>query len=105
MADKSEGANAGSGAGTNDTSTEMSCRELVELVTAYREGQLAPDDRARFDAHLAICPPCVHYVEQLDLTVRALGGLNAQIEQEPSTQTLLDLFRAWKAEPHEPAGE
>ena len=79
------------------TGAELSCREWVELATAYREGALAPDERARFVAHLAICPPCVHYVEQLDLTVRALGGLNAQVEQESFTQELLTLFRTWKA--------
>ena len=112
----SDGTNAGNagnsgsaGSGSRSTGTELSCRELVELVTAYREGALPPDDRARFETHLAICPPCVRYVEQLDLTVRALGGLNDQIEdqieQEPSTQELLKLFRTWKAEPHEPPVE
>ena len=101
----SEGTNTGSAGGTDYTGIELSCRELVELVTAYREGVLPPDEHARFDAHLTICPPCVHYVEQLDLTVRALGGLNEQIEQEPSTQELLKLFRAWKAGSHGPAGQ
>ncbi len=101
-----EGTNSGNaGGGTDYTGLELSCRELVELVTAYREGALPPDDRARFDAHLAICPPCVYYVEQLDLTVRAVGGLSEQIEQEPSTQELLKLFRAWKAGSSGPAGE
>lgn len=107
-----EGTNAGNagnaGSGSDYTGAELSCRELVELVTAYREGALPPDERARFDAHLAICPPCVRYVEQLDLTIRALGGLHAridEIEREASTQELLNLFRAWKAEPHDPPAE
>ncbi|HEX6798392.1 MAG TPA: zf-HC2 domain-containing protein [Ktedonobacterales bacterium] len=91
------------GGDTGDTGTELSCRELVELVTAYREGALAPKERALFEAHMASCPPCVHYVEQLDLTVRALGGVNAQIERESFTQELLKLFRAWKAETGRPA--
>ncbi|WP_264073116.1 anti-sigma factor family protein, partial [Mycolicibacter minnesotensis] len=30
----------------------MDCNELVELVTAYLDGALDPDTRARFDAHL-----------------------------------------------------
>lgn len=81
---------------------ELTCKELVELVTAYQDGALPPHERARFDAHLAICPPCVRYVEQVDMTVRALGGLDArvekQVEQEPATQELLRLFRTWKSE-------
>lgn len=76
------------GGDTGDTGTELSCRELVDLVTAYREGALAPDARAHFEAHLASCPPCVHYVEL-----------------ESFTQELLKLFRAWKAETGRPAGE
>lgn len=102
----SEGTNTGNaGGGSGHTGLELSCRELVELVTAYREGALPSEEHARFDAHLAICPPCVCYVEQLDLTVRAVGGLNEQIEQEASTQELLKLFRAWKSGSRGPAGE
>jgi anti-sigma factor RsiW len=99
----SQGTNAG-GARTGPGAA-LSCRELVELVTAYREEALSPDERARFEAHLATCPPCVHYVEQLDLTVRAVGGLNAEIEQAPATQALLEVFRAWNAERHKAGHE
>lgn len=84
---------------TGNDERPLTCRELVELVTAYREGTLPPDERARFDAHLAVCPPCVRYVEQLDLTIRALGGLNEQIETNPHTLDLLRIFREWKARP------
>ena len=30
----------------------MSCRELVELVTAYLEGTLTVEDRMRFELHI-----------------------------------------------------
>jgi len=80
---------------------ELTCKELVELVTAYQEGLLPEHDRARFEAHLATCPPCVTYVEQVDVIVHALGRLDermAVVEQEPATQELLRLFRTWKSE-------
>jgi len=51
----------------------MTCAELVELVTDYVEGALAAEDRARIDAHLAVCPPCVHVLDQWR-TVIALAG-------------------------------
>lgn len=80
----------------------LTCQELVELVTAYREGVLPTEEHERFEAHLAICPPCVRYVEQIDMTVRALGGFDEQtveqVEQEPATQELLKLFQTWKSE-------
>jgi anti-sigma factor RsiW len=36
----------------------MACQELVELVTAYLEGYLAPAERTRFEEHLATCSGC-----------------------------------------------
>ena len=84
------------GESAGESQGELTCQELVELVTSYREGTLPPEQRRRFDAHLAVCPPCVRYVEQLDVTIRALGGLNEQVEQAPDTQRLLSLFSQWK---------
>lgn len=58
----------------------------------------------RFEVHIAICPPCARYVEQIDQTIRALGRVVqhddqqlAQLEDEPATQDLLLLFRTWKS--------
>lgn len=82
----------------NENKQELTCQELVELVTAYREGSLPSDQRERFDAHLTVCPPCERYVEQLELTIRALGGLDERVEQAPDTQELLRIFSAWKKE-------
>lgn len=35
---------------------ELTCQELVQLVTDYFEGALEPADRARFEAHVAAVP-------------------------------------------------
>jgi anti-sigma factor RsiW len=51
----------------------LTCRELVELVTDYLDGALSGEDRDRLEAHLAACDDCVHYVEQIRLTVAAAG--------------------------------
>lgn len=76
---------------------QMTCRELVELVTAYRDGALPPIEQGRFEEHMADCPPCERYVEQIDLTVRAAGGITQEVEDGPMTQALLQIFRDWKA--------
>ncbi|MFL5375849.1 MAG: zf-HC2 domain-containing protein, partial [Myxococcales bacterium] len=34
---------------------ELSCAELVELVTDYLEGALSADERDEVEKHLAIC--------------------------------------------------
>jgi hypothetical protein len=52
------------------------CRDAVELVTGYLEGQMAPGARERFELHLAICDPCVTHLEQMRLTIDATGALD-----------------------------
>src|SRR5690348_8905597 len=47
----------------------LTCREFVELATEYLEGTMSDEDRSRFEQHLAICPGCVTYVEQMRQTI------------------------------------
>lgn len=69
------------------------CREVVELVTDYLDGQLAPTDRERFEMHLAVCDPCVTYLEQIRLTIGAVGSLDeSQIPAGQRTE-LIAAFR------------
>ena len=75
---------------------EMSCRELVEIITEYLEGTLPPAERARFEAHLAVCPGCQTYLDQMRQTVRALGRLTEQSIPPQARQELLQVFRHWK---------
>lgn len=48
----------------------MTCRELVEFLMAYLEEDLAAAERADFEEHLGMCPPCVDYLESYRETVR-----------------------------------
>ena len=81
---------------TLNTAAEMTCQELVELVTDYLEGALPPGDRTRFEEHLTACAHCVTYIDQMRATIVALGRLRgAQLSDEASTE-LLAAFRDWK---------
>jgi anti-sigma factor RsiW len=53
----------------------LTCQELVELATEYLEGALSPADHELFERHLAGCPACARYVEQLRITVGVLAAL------------------------------
>jgi len=78
--------------------SELTCQELVELVTDYFEGALGPRDRARFERHIDGCPHCTTYLEQMRITIRALGRLPKESVSEGARTELLRVFEGWKRE-------
>jgi len=74
--------------------TDLTCRELVELVTDYLEGTLPERERARFEAHLGECEACVAYVEQMRTTVRLIQAAGTA-EDVPGMDALLEAFRGY----------
>ena len=76
--------------------TEITCRELVELVTEYLEDAMAPSERQRLEEHLAGCRPCRHYLEQMRGTIKTVGQLREESVTPEAQAALLDVFRAWK---------
>jgi anti-sigma factor RsiW len=77
-------------------SRDLSCREVVELVTDYLEGRLSRRDRRRFEKHLSACDGCTRYVEQMRITIRALGGIEERDITSRVRAELLEAFRDWK---------
>jgi anti-sigma factor RsiW len=75
---------------------EMTCRELVEVITDYIEGTLPDDDRRRFEEHLGECPYCVSYLEQMRATIDTLGELREESLAPEVRNELLEAFRGWK---------
>jgi anti-sigma factor RsiW len=49
---------------------DMSCAELVELVTDYFEDQLPAAERERIREHLLLCDGCHAHVEQVRAVLR-----------------------------------
>jgi anti-sigma factor RsiW len=76
----------------------LSCRELVELVTAYLEGTLPAGARKRFEAHLAECDGCTTYLEQMRTTIRLSGALRVEDVSQQAERVLLLAFREWQRE-------
>jgi anti-sigma factor RsiW len=81
---------------------DMSCAELVELVTEYFEDRLSAAERERIREHLLLCDGCEAHVEQVRAVVRVAGtlppeGLSAGAEAE-----LVDVFRSWAKDRPQP---
>jgi predicted anti-sigma-YlaC factor YlaD len=75
---------------------ELNCQEVVELVTDYLEQALLPEMQAQFEKHVADCPGCDTYIEQLQQTIMMLRKLSAQSMFPETKQELLEIFRNWK---------
>ena len=75
----------------------LTCRELVDVLTDYLEDALPPLERARVEEHLAICPDCRAYLEQIRTTIGLLGRLREETVPAESVDELLRAFRRWNA--------
>jgi anti-sigma factor RsiW len=74
----------------------MTCQELVELVTDYLEDALPPEDAARFEEHLAACPGCETYLEQVRSTI-AVTRAGGDAAETWAVSPLLGAFRDWQS--------
>ncbi len=77
---------------------DLTCRELVELVTDYIENDLSPENYARVVEHLAGCDGCDRYVEQMLETIGVLGMLQEKDVSPQDQEKLRAVFREWKRE-------
>ena len=75
---------------------DISCKELVELVTDYLEGVLSSAVQRRFELHLGKCVGCKRYIDQIRLTIKAVGKLTEDSIDPTAKEELLAAFRNWK---------
>ena len=74
----------------------LSCREIVELVTDYLEGDLDADTTTALETHLDLCPGCARYVEQIRETVTTLGAVSSDNLPAEAQADLLEAFREFR---------
>jgi predicted anti-sigma-YlaC factor YlaD len=76
---------------------DLTCAELVELMTDYIEGALRPEMQACVEEHLSICEGCFKYLDQMRATIALTGRLRID-DLSPELQVeLVDAFRGWRA--------
>lgn len=74
---------------------DLTCREVVELVSGYLEGTLTAPERARFEEHIAACDGCAIYLDQMRTTVRVAGTLDEDTLPPAQLDRLTQAFRDW----------
>jgi predicted anti-sigma-YlaC factor YlaD len=79
------------------TTSDLSCREFVELVTDFDERALPAAQRIRFEQHLVVCSACTSYYEQMRATVRIARSIDLDEFGPESRQALLATIEGWLA--------
>ena len=75
---------------------DLTCKELVELVTAYHEGALSARDRQRFEEHVVFCDGCASYLDGMRRTIEVTGRLTEDDLLPEMERDLLAAFRDWR---------
>jgi anti-sigma factor RsiW len=79
-------------------SRPLVCRDAVELMSDYLDGSLSRHDRRRLEKHLAGCPHCSAYLEQMRVTIAASGVVTPEDLEPEALDDLVEIFRQF----HEP---
>ena len=77
---------------------ELTCAELVELVTDYLDGALPSDDAGRFEEHIILCPGCASHFDQMRESIRVSGRLREEDLPPDVADRLVQAFRGWSEE-------
>ncbi len=75
----------------------MNCREFVEFLMAYVQGELPPAEAAAFRRHIEDCPPCIHYLDTYRDTLtleRAAYGQQETLFQEAPENLVQAILKA-----------
>ena len=75
---------------------DLTCKEVVELVTELLSDALTVEDRVRLEQHLLVCPPCTLHVGQVRATIELAGRLRSQETPVATDSPLMDVFRRWR---------
>jgi anti-sigma factor RsiW len=71
----------------------MTCRELIDILGDYLEGELGPDVISQFERHLADCAPCRAYLATYRKTRELTPGATA-VEMPEEMRARLRRFLA-----------
>ena len=78
-------------------STDLVCREVVELISDYLDDALPPDVRAAVEAHLAGCDGCTMVLDEFRQTIAMTGMLTEDDVTPAQRDILVAAFRGWAA--------
>lgn len=79
-------------------SRDIVCRQAVDLMVEYLDGALPRRQRRRLERHLRACPNCSAYLQQIRMTVAAVGAIEPGDLDEEAIDDLVNLYRQWRGD-------
>ena len=76
-------------------STQIACRDLLELISGYLDDALPSDVHAAVEAHLSSCDGCTMVLEEFRTAIAMTGALAEEQVTPAQRDTLLAAFRGW----------
>ncbi|MGE0480904.1 MAG: anti-sigma factor [Phycisphaerae bacterium] len=71
----------------------MTCREVIDFLMTYQNGELPEAQRRLFEQHIALCPPCVQYMRTYEKAVQ-LGKCCCTPKEQAAEQVPEELIQA-----------
>jgi anti-sigma factor RsiW len=78
----------------------MTCKEVLDFLMAYLDGELTAEQRAEFDHHLSICSACRNYLASYQATLK----LERTVDPADAPPVPEHLVRAILAARQKPSG-
>jgi len=71
----------------------MSCTKYIEAVSAYFDGELAPQERADVERHMASCAACAERLESLRALKHAVAHLQGRASPPEAVHARIEVLR------------
>ncbi|MEE9258088.1 MAG: zf-HC2 domain-containing protein [Nitrospinaceae bacterium] len=68
------------------------CKECIDLLYDYLEGELDPESNTRLEEHFADCPPCIAFLNTYKSVTNLSRKALADIEMPEMVQVRLQEF-------------
>jgi anti-sigma factor RsiW len=78
---------------------DIECRQAVELMSDYLDHSLSRRRQRRLERHLAACPHCTAYLEQMRITIALTGAMEPEDLDPEVLDSLLDVYRRFRSDP------
>ena len=75
--------------------TDWTCRQVIlDLLIEYEDGTMPAAERADFERHVEMCPPCVRFLTTYRATGKTLKLLKPEEIPSDLAQSVLAFVRA-----------